>query len=325
MSNLDESAEPVSYEASMPLEKILAHLPSNANNRLHRDKMAEALFGDSKIPRAAFTDHKLMQLIMDPNTELESLAECIKMDPGLNLKIVRMSRTALYTRGEETRSFEDAFYRIGLKEIRKIVYADTVASSFRNFTIEVNWMDFWRRAVLKAQLTEKLLKAALGNKNFGFISGILNDTGSLLIMEYLPEQYAEIAGLIDSGHAKDLAEKSVLHFTHAHVAGVLCLKWRFPYDVAMGIYYHHSDLSRVDDVINVELYARAGLSAEHLADLSLRVIDEGLDIDELDTYYAGNEWAELTDLIEDKEVLMGIDLEKEIESATNMANILTTG
>ncbi|MEM9398606.1 MAG: HDOD domain-containing protein [Verrucomicrobiota bacterium] len=323
MSATEVSSETSNVDGFFPRQKILSHLPGGSHYSEFRNRMATVLCGDSKIPKTAFSDMKLLEALSEENSSLEDIAPCVKADPSLNMKIMRISRTAMYSRGVDVESFEDAYYRLGMREIRNLIYAEKVAGGFRKFKTDVDWMNFWKNSVLTARLTEVLMSAAVGFKNFGFINGLLNDTGSLVIREYFPEESMLIARAMQEENKELIdAETEIFGFSHAHVAGLLCLKWRFPYNSSMGVYHHHSQLDEIEDNATIRSYALATYLAENMAKAGL-MLESGEDATEFLNYlYDSNVWNIFMSYVKDHDLINKIDLEKEVQDANQLATTL---
>lgn len=256
---------------SVPRQAILKWIPQTPTTRDEREHLANILFGEIKLPGAAFVDPKLMEIISSTESTIDQLQEHIKTAPELSISIVRMAQSAYYSRGGEINNFEDACNRIGMRVIRNLIYSHQVASAFTRFESDIDWESFWMRSILSARLTELLMNSYVGPKNFGYLSGLLQNLGSIIIQEFFPYHYPLIQEKISLGVEAHAAESEFLGFTHAHVGGVLCMKWNFPLTASLGVYFHHDDPGVIEakEGTTVALLAMCCLAADRLASIIL--------------------------------------------------------
>lgn len=269
---MTEQSKTKKFGATTPRQAILKWIPQTAANRDEREHLANILFGEIKLPGAAFLDPKLLDIVGSAESTIEQLQECIKAAPDLSIAIVRMAQSAYYNRGGEVNSFEDACNRIGMKVIRNLVYAHQVASSFTKFESQINWESFWMNSILTARLSEQLMNSYVGPKNLGFLVGLIGNVGSIIIQEFFPQHYLLIQEKVASGggHVSE-AEMEYLGFNHAHVAGVLCMKWNFPTQATLGVYYHHTASAETEahEGAQIAMLSMCCLAADRMAEVIL--------------------------------------------------------
>jgi|GEM_PF-4933885 len=268
---MTEQAKTKKFTATTPRQAILKWIPQTPTNRDEREHLANILFGEIKLPGAAFLDPKLLDIVASPDSTIEQLQECIKGAPELSISIVRMAQSAYYNRGGGIDSFEDACNRIGMRVIRNLVYAHQVASSFTKFETPIDWESFWMRSILTARLSEQLMNSYVGPKNLGFLIGLISNVGTIIIQEFFPNQTPYIQEKIASGVSGCEAELEYLGFNHAHVAGVLCMKWNFPTQASMGVYFHHTTPEETEarEGALIAMLSMCCLAADRLAEVIL--------------------------------------------------------
>lgn len=268
---MTEQAKTKKFAATAPRQALLKWIPQTPNNRDEREHLANILFGEIKLPGAAFLDPKLLDIVASPDSTIAQLQGGIKGAPELAISIVRMAQSAYYNRGGEINSFEDACNRIGMRVIRNLVYAHQVASSFTKFESHVNWEEFWMRSILTARLCENLMNSYIGPKNLGFLVGLISNVGTIIIQEFFPNQFLLIQEKVATGVPLCEAEAEFLGFDHAHVAGVLCMKWNFPTQASMGVYFHHTIPmeTEIREGAPIAVLSMCCLAANHLAEVIL--------------------------------------------------------
>lgn len=305
----------------MTHKQILDLLPSEFGKEHLHDKMAASIYGDPKLPQKAFTDRRLFRALVDPDAPIDDLIDYIKSDPGLNIKIIRMANSPTYRGQNEIECFEDGYHRLGIAPIRNLIYSDKMKSTFKQFRIRINWRHFWLHAILTAQLSEKICSFLISSKNFGYINGLLHDCAILIIKEYFPHEENEIQAYIQQDFTRDQAEREVFGFDHAHISGVLGVKWKFPYASSLGTYFHHTDPNEVNDE-KARDYALALRIAEKISDqLPISTYDPSSeDSPEILDLQPFPELIQLPDELHQS--IMNIDLEKQFLSALDLTATL---
>lgn len=310
--NLDETRQ---FQISLSRGRILEILPRRDDTKHYQERMASILWSDVRLPQTIISDPVLQDLITSSDSTLEDIAERIKLDPDLSVKIVKIGNSAAYSRGGVAHEFDEIVHRIGLKEIRNMVYSSQLAGAFKNFKVQTDWNLFWSRSILMARLVEQLVSCIYGHKSYGFATGLLHDTGSLLIREFFPDESHQIETLAANHMSQHQAEERILGFHHAHISGILCLKWKFPRSAAMGVYHHHTPTEKIHDR-GLTCYALCNLLADRLTDTAfhwhnIHYYDEqGME--------SSSEWNALQAM--PKQSPIAIDLEKEAEAADRIAN-----
>ena len=86
-----------------------------------------------------------------------------------------------------------------------------------------------------------------------FSAGLIHDCGKLLLDKYIEERRNNFSEYLQAGDKTFLqAEKSILGFEHAELAGSVCDKWKIPKKLSIAIQYHHSPSKlEVNELANI--------------------------------------------------------------------------
>jgi len=189
---------------------------------------------------------------------MRTIAEIVKLDPGLTTRYLRLANSALVYRGKTITSVEDALMRIGMREIRRIASTVGVMDVLRIFRqktkgrphngkMEVEWEMFWLHSILTARLTECLVapyREAIGKE---YLAGLLHDVGKLFLAKYFQADFESAVGYAE---AKDCnfyeAERDLFDTNHAEIGWTLCERWRLHPEVSRAIRFHHEPNSRAE-------------------------------------------------------------------------------
>ena len=132
---------------------------------------------------------------------------------------------------------------IGQQELRNLVIATTVTSSFKGIPDNLVDMEtFWYHSVTSGILARLLARKCdrIDHERF-FIAGLLHGIGKLIFFAEYPEQSAMILGVKDLGQeAMTAKEKETFGFTHAELGAELLKLWKLPVSI-WGMINHQLD------------------------------------------------------------------------------------
>ncbi len=310
--------------------KYLSLLPQDERQDEYRDRLAMIMITDVKIPSSTFSDHELIRILEGDDSSPADVAQQIKLDPYISTKIFAVARSAAYRGREDIETFEEACFRLGMLELKRLIYAAQVAKSFNKFDAQVDWSLFWLKSILTARLADKLLRTFVGGENLGFLTGLLHDTGSLILWEYFQSECQMIESLLENDLDVIDAEIEVLGFHHAHASGLLCAKWNFPDKVTQGVLNMYSPLRSIGDA-DAAVYSAALLLAGNLTGIALQGGDpddpgERAQDASPEAIEAMEEWGFLCSVTGKNNIKVNINIPLEIESAKILASsIMASG
>ena len=152
-------------------------------------------------------------------------------------RLLKVANSGMYGRSRSIKTISDAVVRIGLDEIKKIVYAVSNEGLLRRDFKVYRYPDkgFWKHSmgvgVVCRSLMEESSKAHLAGEQ-SFIAGLVHDVGKLLIDDFL-----------DAGpgvrHVDMTVEKETVGLDHAELGERIMTSWSIPEEIAEAVKYHH--------------------------------------------------------------------------------------
>lgn len=196
-----------------------------------------------KLPTLPSVAEKILGMVDDDCSNVESIVHTIEQDPAIVAKILSFANAAFYGAGQPVLSVREAVMKIGFKNIRSIALGISLMTIFADN--KERYAAAYRRVfchsfavgVIANRIAEKLGNGVLHE---AFIAGLLHDIGQLVINKYFNDEYIRIIGEFQKGSFLIDAERSVLGITHADIGLWLADKWNLPAVIQDAIYYHHN-------------------------------------------------------------------------------------
>ena len=213
---------------------------------MSRDKeKVFAFLARKQLPTLPTIFTEFNKLMENPYVSNAKIAELIKTDQAMVVKILKLSNSAMYGKRQEIRNLTNAITYLGLETLKNIILQIALVRMFDfkdNQIPDFKPSAFWEHSIATAyfaSLIEKKLRLP-HDENF-YISGLLHDIGKVLIYQFYPMKFEDIVLTQIEDEIPDFeAEKEILGVDHAELGGVLAEKWKFDKAIINAIHYHHS-------------------------------------------------------------------------------------
>lgn len=187
----------------------------------------------------------LLECIANPRSTVNDVAEIISKDQSAVLKVLKTVNSPLYGISKKVETIKDAVFHLGFNEIKNLVIALSVISTFSNIKPSRNFslIEFWKHSVAVGVIS-KLVGVACGEKNTEnyFLAGVIHDVGKLFFVQYFHEKYDEVIEIANKKNIDlKIAELSYFGVNHADIGEKISAKWQLP-EVFQSVIKHYSDL-----------------------------------------------------------------------------------
>jgi HD-like signal output (HDOD) protein len=234
-------------------EKTMLFPPEEVKKLEKFETVFKEANADEIIPAFPVVPARILEEIKDTKIDLNEIERIAKLDSAVLGAIHKSALSASYG-GGAVDSVQEAIIKIGIKQLRKIVFSLGFQSAISQLKVAANWDAFWIHSILVARLTEKLHYCYSENNGKEYIAGLLHDSGKLLLQKVFPEPYGEVIKLIADKYTAEQAETVILGFPHQYVSSLLCQKWKMDERTISAVKYHH-------DATNANLSERDALLA----------------------------------------------------------------
>lgn len=212
-------------------------LSSREVEALH-ERLARRL-GDSSVPTLPHIAVKIIELVGNPSSSMQDLAEVIQTDQALTGRLLRLTNSAYFGQSKPVTTLQRAAVLIGLERLKAMAlgfHLSKVASTGQSGERRL-WTLALFRGWYALRLAEKLNKLASGE---AFVVGLMMDVGLPQMSMLEGVSFEAIYDGDEPPAKKFLAEMDELAFTHVDVAAALCKVWKLPTLIARPICLHHN-------------------------------------------------------------------------------------
>lgn len=196
-----------------------------------------------KLPGLSAQSLHVVQLALDPETDLAATAAAIGMSPELSANILRIANSPLYATQRKADNLRKALMLIGLNATLSLALCFAFAEMFRPLRgISPTRQAIWQRSVLATTVC-KALARLLGWRDGEqcMLAGLVQDLGQLVLAQEFPDAYT---ALLESGPAhEDLPalETEVIGCDHIEVGVWMAQAWNLPDFVEQAIQHSHAE------------------------------------------------------------------------------------
>lgn len=234
---------------------------------LELDKILDRVKDFPTLP-TIFT--KVMDMLANPNTNVQDLASLISKDIAMASKILQVVNSPIYALVNRVDTISQAIFYIGFNEVRNICLAVSVVEVFKSVSAgsKFNIVELWKHSIAVGVYSRLLGKSAgITNLDNYFISGIMHDIGKLFFVKFFNTKYLEIIEeSYESSLSLDALEKKHFGINHLVLGELITKKWNLPPTISNTARYHNIGLKDSFDTL---------IASVHLADIMANILESG--------------------------------------------------
>jgi len=235
-------------------------------------KLKKAVNKTSHLPALPRTVVRMTELINDPDSSANDLANVIYSDPALTGQILGLVNSSDRRFSRKIYTVSGAMSLLGFNEIKNLLLDIPLI----NFLLE-NEQDKLRIE----RFLDHSLGCAVGAQVIGdfidyeteinlFVLGLLHDIGKIVEILFFPDDFSKAVSLVKGkGILMVDAEKRIMKITHPEIGALLAKKWEMPPAVINAMIYHHKPHLASEFALETAIV--------HLADILCRTMEMGPD------------------------------------------------
>ncbi len=217
--------------------------------------------------------YRLEALIEQPHSSLGDIARLLSAEPDLCARLLGLANSAFYNFPVRIESIERAVQVIGIRQIRELVLATSIANAFSRVPLGmIDMRRFWEHSVATGVMAKCLgQRGRRRQPERYYVAGLLHDIGRLAFFLKLPGLMSDL--LLQRERVERplfQLEQEALGYHHAEAGGALLQYWQVPQSIHEPVCFHHDPLqaSHFDEVaaavhiadmrVNRELRGRGG-------------------------------------------------------------------
>lgn len=209
---------------------------------MNRQEIMKKVFREiDNLPPIPDNIVKIKNLISDPKSSIESIAQYVKRDPALSADLLRISNSVRYISRTRVISIERAITVIGLKPLESIVLSIAAKEILddRYAAMEEIWKHSHKCAFFAQYLMK--MKKIHGEVESAYTAGLLHDIGKLVLLSLHPALVQRITKLSETKNVPiEQVEKLAIGLNHAQIGEEIAVKWNFHDKLSSAIGCHHA-------------------------------------------------------------------------------------
>lgn len=233
--------------------KATVRRASAADDALQSDTLKRIVAKMDRLPSIPSLYTEIVEALHDPEVTLETVGNIIAKDIAMTAQILKLVNSAFFGLRRQVSSPAEAANYLGLDTIRSLVLSINAFSQFESVKIEgFSFSALWTHSLDTGAAAKAIAKMEGADRKLAdesFVSGLLHDTGKIVLAANYADQYAQVLKLTQNdGFDQCKAERQVFGANHADVGGYLLGLWGLPVPVVEAIAFHHRPSSSVEKI-----------------------------------------------------------------------------
>jgi diguanylate cyclase (GGDEF)-like protein len=235
------------------------------------DELIAKILSSSELPTLPTVASQLISLTAREDATLADIAELVARDISLSAKILKVSNSAFYSFPQQIGSIQQAVSILGMNAVRSLVLSFSFLSIRGGKTpSRFDFKKFWTKSLASAVATKLILEKVRGvEAEEGFVSGLLQNLGELILAKTFPGDYETVLQTMEEPGRENLAEEeSTFGADHTFVGTHVAKNWGFPEALLAPIEYHHEP----EKYSGGNAAIRSTIRAVYLSDLLVNIL-----------------------------------------------------
>jgi len=190
--------------------------------------------GEFRMHELPTTSVATLEMANRSSVELKQLIDAVGRDPVLASEMLRVANSALYATEIPAHSLQQAVMRIGLNNVRGVVFTAGMKSALRGSErVKAFSEEVWRQAQSVALIARVIGGRSDFDPELAYMVGLLHDIGKIVVLSLLDPEVKELARPTPTLIARAFREH------HEYVGAAMAAKWKLPPEIVAVAGAHH--------------------------------------------------------------------------------------
>ncbi len=211
---------------------------------------------------------RLISMAEDSRFSGQDLADAIRVDQALTLKVLRLSNSAFYGLPRRIISIREAIVLLGFREVRALALNACVLDPLVRDALEPAGIDydvFWMNSMVVGQFAQALAIVEGIDQDQAFTAGLVHNIGRLAVAQHRPDALRATTTEARAHRSTIHAVQRLLYgFKDAELGAAIADSWTFPLPLVEAIAHHGRPSLELTDrrsldsiVVRARRFARA--------------------------------------------------------------------
>lgn len=187
---------------------------------------------------------RAIQVLEDPEVSADDLTTLLARDGALAARILKIANSAMFCRQREVITLHQAIMVIGLKALKGIIAAATLADTQANESAlkVLIWEHSICTALCTTLIAKKLKKRYVDEV---FLLGLLHNLGQVILLnnpDTAPQYQRVMEEIDDVPVTYVVAEEEILGFSHPLIGALVAKKWNFSAETCQTILHYRDPI-----------------------------------------------------------------------------------
>jgi len=187
---------------------------------------------------------KVMELLEDPETDVQDLAEVIQYDQVITANVLKICNASYFGLPRKVSSLNEALVVVGNETLKDIIITSSAAKFYKGAVGEgykLEQGELWKHSVAVAILAKYLARTIKEvNESTAYTAGLLHDIGKRFLSSFVSDDFKRIMIKVVKEQCSFVeAERELIGISHAELGGMILKNWEFPGEMQLAVQQHH--------------------------------------------------------------------------------------
>ena len=235
-----------------------------------QDELLAKILSSAELPTLPTVASKLITLTAKEDATLADIGDLVSRDISLSSKILKVSNSAFYSFPQQIGSIQQAVSILGMNAVRSLVLSFSFLTIKNGKTAtRFDFAKFWEKSLASAVAARLILEKVKGiDAEEGFVTGLLQNLGELILAKTFPDEYEKVLQKIGDSEADTrVVEQEIFGIDHTLVGTRVAKNWGFPESLVAPLEFHHEPERYSGNNAVIRTTIKAVYLSSHLTDI----------------------------------------------------------